>query len=1252
MTSAFEVRGFASVVHALAVGVLAIVLGSWTTAARAQCDGRWLDSPDRYSHLSLDVTDLAASPNGNVVAASRNIIARWDGNSWTHVATRVLREPGSTEPGQISALANLPNGNIVAAGRFGSIEGVSVNNIAQWDGSSWSPLGSGLDTLDSVDEVLALAVLPNGDLVAGGIFATSGGTAVNNIARWDGSNWVSMGIESVVLDLDGIIVYQVSACAVLPNGTLVAGVEVAFANDPSRPIGGTLVRWDGVSWSSVPFRAGDSPLYPLSLSRINALTALPDGDLIVSGDFRLFTMPDHTAPDGLAFAAGIVRWDGDSFHSMGNVSFDYNDGSINDAAVLPNGDIVAVGSFRKIGGVEATNIARWDGRSWGPMGCFGLRGSFPYLYKLSALAVTHDGDLFLGGVFDYSCSDQGTNSVDGVARWDGTSWQPTSERLDGLPLAFAVLPNGDLVAGGTFKRDGGVRLNRIGRWNGTSWGPLGLGMNERVVALAVLPNGDLVAGGGFSTAGGKPIRGIARWDGTDWYPLGSGLSDGSVYALLVLPNGDLIAGGSFTTAGGVTVNNIARWNGISWAPLGNGINGEVRALALLPNGDLVAGSKVLPSIARWNGSTWSPFESSPDDAVYALAVSNNGDLIAGGRFRTAGGVVVNGIARWNGRSWEPFGDGIETLGQHSGYPYVFDLAVLPNGDVVMLYGSDSFQVYDRVNTVGRAWQDVARWNGTTWTRFAPPGGLTALNQVHGGLSVLPNGDLVAGGESIWEEGSQTYGVNWARWSNTGVPTVARKPVGQSVDPGQSVTLSAVCASGYDFDGPVAFQWHRDGVPIRDGPGGASPGGGTVSGATGNLSSTSLGTTLTIDHTQPTDAGKYTVVFTNSCGSVESQPVKVCYNRLPNGCDPGSRLRPTLAPDGALTANYVSEDGRLFVYSYNPTQEAWFQHEIDELGITSQVNVPFVPFHDAHTGLSFAALSSSDGTTLVLTEFGERFVRNLTDELPGATAIESTPVALQTIDQLTLFGGFDSNGDFVVYWQTGLLDADGNEIWNYSNLYRDHVRPQGITPPTIVGEMVSFVTDWNALTFAGLDESGNVWTIWWAPGLPLWTMSNLSEATGAGPIADGLTAFVTPWNGIKIAGLSPEGEVVVTWWVPDADATWRTSNLSSMINHPGLRPGELAAYVSPWGGLNLAGLDQDGHLAVYWWAPGMSEWVVSPLSSLIPNAPIPARAVSGLAAPSGMMSIFAYSTQNSPVRYWWEPGGQWRAEDLSEVATPR
>ena len=52
----------------------------------------------------------------------------------------------------------------------------------------------------------------------------------------------------------------------------------------------------------------------------------------------------------------------------------------------------------------------------------------------------------------------------------GTAWQP----VQGIPgtsnsvRAMTTLPNGDLVAGGTFSTAGGVVANRIARWDGTA----------------------------------------------------------------------------------------------------------------------------------------------------------------------------------------------------------------------------------------------------------------------------------------------------------------------------------------------------------------------------------------------------------------------------------------------------------------------------------------------------------------------------------------------------------------------------------------------------------------------------------------------------------------------------------------------------------------------------------------------------------------------------------------------------------------
>jgi len=55
-------------------------------------------------------------------------------------------------------------------------------NIAKWNGSSWSPLGSGMAGGDNSPWVLALAV-SGSDLYAGGGFTTAGGKVSCYVAR-------------------------------------------------------------------------------------------------------------------------------------------------------------------------------------------------------------------------------------------------------------------------------------------------------------------------------------------------------------------------------------------------------------------------------------------------------------------------------------------------------------------------------------------------------------------------------------------------------------------------------------------------------------------------------------------------------------------------------------------------------------------------------------------------------------------------------------------------------------------------------------------------------------------------------------------------------------------------------------------------------------------------------------------------------------------------------------------------------------
>lgn len=86
------------------------------------------------------------------------------------------------------------NGNVVAVGDFTTAGGVTVNYIAEWDGTQWKALGSGLSaaaTSVAVDSKDRVHVIYAGSASSGN--ATQ--SLVTNYAIWNGSGWVSGDIN-------------------------------------------------------------------------------------------------------------------------------------------------------------------------------------------------------------------------------------------------------------------------------------------------------------------------------------------------------------------------------------------------------------------------------------------------------------------------------------------------------------------------------------------------------------------------------------------------------------------------------------------------------------------------------------------------------------------------------------------------------------------------------------------------------------------------------------------------------------------------------------------------------------------------------------------------------------------------------------------------------------------------------------------------------------------------------------------------
>ena len=145
------------------------------------------------------------------------------------------------------------------------------------------------------------------------------------------------------------------------------------------------------------------------------------------------------------------------------------------ALAVAGSDLYVGGEFVNAGGVDgAAGIARWDGQQWHSLG----RGVSAPVFALAL----HGTDVYVGGVFAHAGNVLNAN---GIARWDGARWHPLGSGVNNEVRALAVAGS-DLYIGGRFTNAGGSAGTRsVARWDGQQWHPLGSGLNGPVFALAV-----------------------------------------------------------------------------------------------------------------------------------------------------------------------------------------------------------------------------------------------------------------------------------------------------------------------------------------------------------------------------------------------------------------------------------------------------------------------------------------------------------------------------------------------------------------------------------------------------------------------------------------------------------------------------------------------------------------------------------------------------------------------------------------------
>ncbi len=203
--------------------------------------------------------------DGELYAGGFNWFSRWDGAAWQTVATL-----GPSQ--RINSI--YPYGtDLYVAGNFSTIGGLSIIDLARWNGTVWSavdnPLGNACTS--QVNEVLATG----SNLFVCGEFLSEIGDPelLRNVAVWNGSDLVALGLgvhrtETYPCD-------EAWANAVVEfEGERVFGGWWETAGGQPIPY---LARWDGSEWA------------PIGSGVNNAVTALlaHNGKLYVGGSFTM-----------------------------------------------------------------------------------------------------------------------------------------------------------------------------------------------------------------------------------------------------------------------------------------------------------------------------------------------------------------------------------------------------------------------------------------------------------------------------------------------------------------------------------------------------------------------------------------------------------------------------------------------------------------------------------------------------------------------------------------------------------------------------------------------------------------------------------------------------------------------------------------------------------------------------------------------------------------------------------------------------
>ena len=300
----------------------------------------------------------------------------------------------------VFAFAQFNDGTGPAAhlgGDFVDAGGVTLESIGKWQSGTYHPLGTGLaygpGCVDCPPRVYDLDVFtpPAGParLYAAGSFEFAAPVTANNIAGWDGLTWSDLAGGVASTQPGSPTPSWINDIEKFNDGS---GLKL-YATGQFTVAGGvaadSIARWTGSAWQAVGGGLGpNGPRPPFAYGNAVAVAALngQPAALYVGGEFQRA---------GTAAVRNLAMWDGTSWHDVGGGV----NAQVRALAVFDDGDGVALfagGDFSEAGVTPAGFIAKWDGQQWHTL-AGGLDGS---PYAMEPYAAAGESALYVGGWFN------------------------------------------------------------------------------------------------------------------------------------------------------------------------------------------------------------------------------------------------------------------------------------------------------------------------------------------------------------------------------------------------------------------------------------------------------------------------------------------------------------------------------------------------------------------------------------------------------------------------------------------------------------------------------------------------------------------------------------------------------------------------------------------------------------------------------------------------------------------------------------